>query len=200
MSAGLRRHTIKSVGLTRLVFDGLSTSYIAHSRMCRGSRLDVVFQWSPNVRRMAGRFQACSSVAAANWNWPPGLVTPCVQGPKYTGLPSYSQNPMSKHVRTRREKTPSGLLPPRWKMIGINWANFNQWRTVAKIHPLWNTVSGLLPPTSMMVETDPTSGRICPRHWESIVKRLDYRPTLYWYLTHRNILKSALASFDNVRQ
>jgi len=79
---------------------------------------------------------------------------------------------IEKHHYTSRNTT-SGLLPPRWKMVGIDWTNNEQW-TSEKTRPphresLRNTISRLLSPTSKMGETGWTMDSHCPGHWESTV-------------------------------
>jgi len=63
--------------------------------------------------------------------------------------------------------------------------------------PIWNIISGLLPPTSKMVET----GWTCPEQWESIEKRcrrlcLD----ILHVLKHWSPRRHRSAMFGNVRQ
>jgi len=52
----------------------------------------------------------------------------------YTRMVSIHRENMSVTPGSIAEKTTSGLLPPRWKLVGIDWANLKQWRSVEKTH------------------------------------------------------------------
>jgi len=86
-------------------------------------------------------------------------------------------------------------------MVENGWVRLGkpqQWRSVQKTRPphrelLYSIISGMLPPTSKMVET----GQTCPRvriHWETT------STTTYGYATRHKPLKSESASFNNVWQ
>jgi len=143
-SVGLVHHRIKSGEVGPVVFDGLSNAKvidpIAHSWR-RRFRIGCwcvgrVFSINSNCSIALSRFQAFSSGSAADRSGFP-VGPPCVQLPKSTGRSSDSRNPSWKYVhrtKNHRGKT-SGLLPPRWKMVRIDWANLTQYISVEKTCP-----------------------------------------------------------------
>jgi len=126
-------------------------------------------------------------------------------------------NPQTDTIhRENTSKNRHGILLPvcccnSGKMVGEP----QTWRYVVKIRPphpepLWNTISGLLPPTAKMVETGWMSAGI-ERVFSQISDLVLFRCPGQNQGTSRNnvvcrclkrldILKSASASFENVQQ